>query len=232
MSSTPDGVTDPQSPPPTSSPNERLVTTAQPGSRQTTEVPTRTSAATTAITTTTSPPPQPGARPEPLTGISSTMANPNSKIPIPPPPKAGDIPQQQHQQQIPTTTISGYPSDNTYSSGPIPRNPYTYNNNNNNNCGYTYSNDYNYNYNNPTSAYTSIYQAPNPEIRGINTNRNVRVHGSTTMLDSDGFGGEVGSDSTGAAILESAKSWFSSAGSKLAEVEAAVWKRINDAHEK
>jgi hypothetical protein len=33
-------------------------------------------------------------------------------------------------------------------------------------------------------------------------------------------------------FYESAKSWFQSAGNKLAEVEAEVWRRINEAHDK
>jgi hypothetical protein len=33
-------------------------------------------------------------------------------------------------------------------------------------------------------------------------------------------------------FLASAKSWIASAGTKLAEVEAEVWRRINEAHDK
>lgn len=33
-------------------------------------------------------------------------------------------------------------------------------------------------------------------------------------------------------FLANAKSWIASAGTKLAEVEAEVWRRINDAHDK
>jgi hypothetical protein len=35
-----------------------------------------------------------------------------------------------------------------------------------------------------------------------------------------------------AGLWGSAKSWLQTAGNKLAEVEAEVWKRINDAHDK
>lgn len=31
--------------------------------------------------------------------------------------------------------------------------------------------------------------------------------------------------------MSTAKAWMQSAGAKLAEVEAEVWKRINDAHD-
>jgi hypothetical protein len=33
-------------------------------------------------------------------------------------------------------------------------------------------------------------------------------------------------------FMNTAKSWWQSAGTKLAEAEAEVWKRINNAHEK
>ncbi|GAB1200760.1 hypothetical protein APSETT444_010139 [Aspergillus pseudonomiae] len=33
-------------------------------------------------------------------------------------------------------------------------------------------------------------------------------------------------------FLDNAKAWFWSAGNKLAEVEAEVWRRINEAHDK
>lgn len=42
--------------------------------------------------------------------------------------------------------------------------------------------------------------------------------------------GEVDGEEDG--IYNTAKSWLQAAGSKLAEAEAAVWKRINDAHDK
>lgn len=44
-----------------------------------------------------------------------------------------------------------------------------------------------------------------------------------------GAGGIFGDDEPG--FMTTAKAWMASAGDRLAEVEAQVWKRINDAHE-
>lgn len=44
-----------------------------------------------------------------------------------------------------------------------------------------------------------------------------------------GAGDIFGDDEQG--FMDTAKAWMTSAGNKLAEVEALVWKRINDAHE-
>lgn len=39
-------------------------------------------------------------------------------------------------------------------------------------------------------------------------------------------------DWSGSGFLASAKAWMASAGTKLAEVEAEVWRRINEAHDR
>jgi hypothetical protein len=44
--------------------------------------------------------------------------------------------------------------------------------------------------------------------------------------------GQEGWFESGSGFMANAKSWMASAGTKLAEVEAEVWRRINEAHDK
>lgn len=59
--------------------------------------------------------------------------------------------------------------------------------------------------------------------------------GQGLPLHAGGAGGGGGADSIfpdeEPGFMSTAKAWMQSAGAKLAEVEAEVWKRINDAHD-
>lgn len=199
--------------------------TAVPAPDQQTLLPTKTTI--DPISTTSPPPPQPGAQPAPLQSTdasTSSTTSPQHQVhdlppTIPPPPKAGDAPPNPQPGLLPTPTGPG-------ASGPLATPP-----KNTPGTASTYS--YNTSYNTPpfpqhpqhpnstSTPYASVYQAPTP-------GSSLPLHhhtGSTAMVDSD-------ADGAGSSLFDSAKSWASSAGSKLAEVEAEVWRRINDAHDK
>lgn len=77
--------------------------------------------------------------------------------------------------------------------------------------------------NSTSSPYSSVYQSP-----GSSSSQALPLHGN-----SSGGGGasSIFPDDDEPGLMTSAKSWMQSAGTKLAEVEAEVWKRINNAHD-
>ncbi|KAF9895402.1 hypothetical protein FE257_000308 [Aspergillus nanangensis] len=208
----------------TAPPSSPIYATAQPESQPSLAAPTGTTIFTPPETSTTTsmaasssstspPPPQPGARPEP-----TAPADPSS-IP-PPPPKAGEAPipaqQQQPQYPVPTASVAATqpPQPGSYSYG-----------------GYSYPAatappELHQRYqqqvpNSTTAPYSSVYSAPGTGQLPVHYNNGSM--GATDMNtgthEEEGFYG-------------SAKSWLQTAGNKLAEVEAEVWRRINDHHDK
>ena len=187
----------------------------QPGAAPSLPVPTATTASqpadhlsatpTTTFPTTSSqspPAPQPGAVPTP----ASTVPAPGSQSSVPPPPRAGEAPS----SSLPTTaTATGAPAVTTPAA---------------------FTQSYAYHRpshvhpvpNSTSSPYSSVYQSPGPS-----SSQGLPLHGS-----SSGGGGASSifpDDEPG--IMDTAKSWMQTAGAKLAEVEAEVWKRINSAHD-
>lgn len=77
--------------------------------------------------------------------------------------------------------------------------------------------------NSTSTPYASVYQSHGSAGR---------PQGLPTHYGGGGGGGagSIFADEDEASMFNTAKSWMNSAGNKLAEVEAEVWKRINDAH--
>ncbi|KAL4922705.1 hypothetical protein BDW62DRAFT_196712 [Aspergillus aurantiobrunneus] len=71
--------------------------------------------------------------------------------------------------------------------------------------------------NSTTTPYTSIYSPPSASAAG---SASLPFHNTGTEPNSE------------EGLWGSAKSWLQSTGNKLAEVEAEVWRRINEAHDK
>ncbi|KAH8422686.1 uncharacterized protein LDX57_000440 [Aspergillus melleus] len=235
----------------TSAPSQSIPT-AQPGSlpsvpaptgipapEEPTLQPTKTTDPTTSSSSTSPPAPRPGAQPEPLPIYPiDSSTNPTSSpsqgghgqpSAIPPPPKAGDGPPNPQPGGVPLPTPTAAPiapplhnsASSTHSymnSYPPPPTAAA-----NNTTPTTYPSHLQQSPNATTTPYASVYQAPTP----VSSSLPLHHHpGSTGMVDAD-----EGSSSV-SGFMESARSWVSSAGSKLAEVEAEVWRRINDAHDK
>ncbi|KAL4927963.1 uncharacterized protein BDV17DRAFT_103496 [Aspergillus undulatus] len=78
-----------------------------------------------------------------------------------------------------------------------------------------------------TTPYGAVY---NPPTGGAST---LPLHDTTSTGTGAGPAGDLdlGTDSE-PGVWGNTKSWLASAGNKLAEVEAEVWRRINDAHDK
>ncbi|GFG00444.1 hypothetical protein IFM61606_04310 [Aspergillus udagawae] len=191
-------------------------------------------------TSTSPPPPQPGARPDP--GIPAPTAPPAlaasstpDPAPVPGPGPGPAAPQAQAQPQ-PTpaatatgATTTGAPASSIPSYGYNPTaGGYT--------SGFTYpTQDQQFHPrqhphpqpqpqpNSTSTPYASLYQPP-ASASQLPLYQN-QAHG-TDAFDS---GLEGGSES---GFLTNAKSWIASAGTKLAEVEAEVWRRINEAHDR
>ncbi|KAJ5183439.1 hypothetical protein N7492_001055 [Penicillium capsulatum] len=188
--------------------------TAEPGAAPSLPVPTATtsgSANLTATPTSTlptsssslSPPaPQPGAAPTPGAVNQEAVAHQS----VPPPPKVGE------------SVASSLPVTATATAGaaaPAPA-PFTQ--------SYAYQRPSQaHAVPNSSSFYSSVYQSPGPS-----SSQALPLHGN-----SHGGGGasSIFPDEDEPGLMTSAKSWMQSAGTKLAEVEAEVWKRINNAHD-
>ncbi|KAL2826838.1 hypothetical protein BDW59DRAFT_144788, partial [Aspergillus cavernicola] len=76
--------------------------------------------------------------------------------------------------------------------------------------------------NSTTTPYASLYPPPS-NTPPLHNNTNPGSYGG---VDSAGLDSEAE-----AGVWGSAKSWLQSAGNKLADAEAEVWRRINDAHD-
>lgn len=203
------------------------------GSDPAVDTPTETTNPTPASTTS-PPPPQPGARPEPLPvgGLDSQAQGQGQdqiQSMVPPPPKVGEpIPQQ------PGIAQMGGPAPvatSTASATPYGYGGYGYGYNSNTAAPaqqqYQYQQQYQNQYgnqipNSTTTPFASAYPPPQPTSSALpmhyqtDNNRNI-------MADD-------GEEEKG--FLDMAKGWMQTAGDKLVQVEAEVWRRINDAHDK
>lgn len=205
--------------------NPPVLATAQPASAATMPVPTSAAPATYTPTPTTatpsstatrdlSPPaPQPGARPEPIQELQHQQA-PQLNLSIPPPPKVGEPPvaQPQYNNQYQTTPYYQPPTATSATTTTTTTGSSTHNNNN---PFATSHPRHSYNYNSYTYSPNYAYNA---------------APGASTMGTGIRAPGELDEDED--SLYNTAKSWLQAAGTKLAEAEAAVWKKINDAHDR
>lgn len=198
------------------------------------DTPTETTNPTPASTTSPPPPPQPGARPEPLPvgGLDSQAQGQGQdqiQSMVPPPPKVGEpIPQQPGIEQMggPAPVATSTASATPYGYG-----GYGYGYNSNTAAPaqqqYQYQQQYQNQYgnqipNSTTTPFASVYPPPQPTSSALpmhyqtDNNRNIMA--------------EDGEEEKG--FLDMAKGWMQTAGDKLVQVEAEVWRRINDAHDK
>ena len=156
-------------------------------------------------TTSQSPPaPQPGAIPTPpVAGFTPTAPSP-----VPPPPKAGEAVPQAMQSTAPPT---GAPTQAPYTQSYAYQRP---------------SVSHTAVPNSTSSPYSSVYRTSSDAGSS-------RPQGLPTHYNSSGGGGasDIFPDEE-PGFVSSAKGWMQFAGTKLAAVEAEVWKRINDVHEK
>ncbi|KNG80119.1 hypothetical protein ANOM_011693 [Aspergillus nomiae NRRL 13137] len=195
-------------------------------------------------TNTSPPPPQPGAQPHPPPPATQEPTEPSPSNP--PPPKPADIPQPQAQaplaastQSNPTTTTASPPtpitattstSPPTTASNPNPRSGYSYSYSPSSSLTQRHPNSHIQTQsavpNSTSTPYASLYQPP------TSTANNTSLSGNPSQLPLHytSSNTEIGTGESG--FLDNAKAWFWSAGNKLAEVEAEVWRRINEAHDK
>ncbi|KAL1971100.1 hypothetical protein VTN77DRAFT_51 [Rasamsonia byssochlamydoides] len=156
----------------------------------------------------TPPAPQPVARPIPGTAgnhLQSNVGKRPSAYTVPPPPKAGE-PVQPASYYTPRPVAQAEPPPPTGASLSHTRNHPAFQ---------TSSSAYS-----TSSPYTSAYQPPT-----ANSNQ---TFASQSQRQYHAAGGEdEGEGSLGQGILDTAKSWMQIAGTKLAEAEAEVWRRVN-----
>lgn len=206
------------------------------GSDPAVDTPTETTNPTPASTSS-PPPPQPGAVPEPLPAGGLDTQGQGQSI-VPPPPKVGEpIPHQQHGiAQMGGTGPVATTSTSTASATPYGYGGYGYGYGYNPNAAtpaqqqYQYQQQYQNQYanqipNSTTTPFGSVYPPPQPMASTLpmhyQTDNN-RDYDRNIMTDD---GEEKG-------FLDMAKGWMQTAGDKLVQVEAEVWRRINDAHDK
>ncbi|KAL4974429.1 hypothetical protein BDW66DRAFT_87449 [Aspergillus desertorum] len=78
--------------------------------------------------------------------------------------------------------------------------------------------------NSTTTPYASVYAPPSASTSTALPLHNATATGSNIVTCEEERGGEGG-------LWESTKLWLQSAGNRLAQVEAEVWRRINEAHD-
>ncbi|OJJ47668.1 hypothetical protein ASPZODRAFT_15118 [Penicilliopsis zonata CBS 506.65] len=154
-----------------------------------------------AATTTSSAPAQPGSRASIPVETGIPLSTPTStSSPPPPPPQPGAVPEPTYNTNINTAPTGTQPRP---SVPPPPK------------AGQVVPPGGGAVPNSTSTPYTSVYQQPQQSYALSGAPNNTDPF--SDLDDTDGF-------------LHLAKSWVQSAGTKLAEVEAEVWKRINDAH--
>ncbi|KAL2871103.1 uncharacterized protein BJX67DRAFT_215571 [Aspergillus lucknowensis] len=170
-------------------------------------------------------PPPPAPAPAPKTGITSTLASSQPQCqPLTANPPIISAPP----VYPPAPTSTSTSGTSAYSLGGMNQTPRTAGPN-----SHSYSYPSNYTYpptptqqhgqqpqypNSTTTPYTSVYPLPSASTPAQSPFP--RTYG--------GVDGKVEPDG----LWGSAKSWLQTAGNKLAEVEAEVWRRINEAHDK
>lgn len=194
--------------------------------------PTKTIATPATKTSTSPPPPQPGARPDPGIPAPTTLpvlAASSAPAPVPSP---GPAPQAQPEPPpTPSATATGATTTTT-PANPMPGYGYGYSP-----AAGKYSSEFTHpaqgqqfhprahphaqpHPNSTSTPYASLYQPPDTSSQ-------------LPLYQTQGPGADEFDSAHGdGGFLASAKSWIASAGTKLAEVEAEVWKRINEAHDK
>lgn len=153
------------------------------------------------VTSTQSPPP-------PQPGAAPQIPTSTAQSTVPPPPKAG----QAISPSLPSgpQATAAQPSTQFTSSYAYHRSPH-------------HTSEIP---NSTSTPYSSVYQAPTGA--GPSGSTGLPIHYSS------GGGGGAGSifpEDDEPSFFSTAKGWMQTAGSKLAEVEAEVWKRINNAHD-
>ncbi|EED20117.1 conserved hypothetical protein [Talaromyces stipitatus ATCC 10500] len=162
-------------------------------------IPAPTSSPSTSTSNSTPPAPQPGSRPVPPSSSSPSTSTPSRPANnIPPPPKVGEPIQQASYYAPPPQSQATIP---TQGQRAVP--------------------------NSTSTPYLSTYQpptstAPYTSTPGLPLSQPETSQGNTTAT-----GGSMFDASTGQDILNTAKSWMASAGSKLAEAEEEVWRIVN-----
>lgn len=79
--------------------------------------------------------------------------------------------------------------------------------------------------NSTTTPYSSVYP-PAPTV-GSSRPQGLPLYGGN---ESGGGANSIFGEDEEPGLFNAAKGWMQTAGTKLAEVEAEVWKRINDVH--
>ncbi|KAJ9309942.1 hypothetical protein DTO217A2_580 [Paecilomyces variotii] len=145
------------------------------------------------------PAPQPGSRPIPPPAASQS-AGAND---LPPPPKVGEVPKpaSYYTRATPSTATAGTGTGFGYTTQATPAQ------------GLNVPNS-------TSTPYNTMYQPPanNTQLPTYNYGAASRGPGGDVFQDEE--------EGVGQAIWKTAKSWVQTAGSKLAEVEAEVWKRV------
>jgi hypothetical protein len=175
----------------------------------------------------TPPAPQPGSRPVPYSNSSNsayaspttTGRSPGPSSSVPPPPKAGDI-VHPAAYYAPRPLNSSAPVEQQLQSHPSPLNQPAYPTPNS-----------------TSTPYLSTYQPPahTPIGKdGLNRTQTPSRYHAGGPLDAGSLNDDNSSDSFfglqsgGQNVLDTARSWMQTAGTKLAEAEAEVWRRVGN----
>ncbi|KAL4881321.1 hypothetical protein BJY04DRAFT_189618 [Aspergillus karnatakaensis] len=140
-------------------------------------------------------------------------------------------PSQTPQTAAPPNGPYGYPASTTTTSAPVSGQGYNYPSSYGftptptTNTTTTYQQPTYPNPNSTTTPYSTVYSPPAPS-----TSTTLPLHTDTHPHTNSTDSNPVSQPESG--IWGSTKSFLQNAGNKLAEVEAEVWRRINDAHEK
>ncbi|OQD75140.1 hypothetical protein PENDEC_c008G00657 [Penicillium decumbens] len=144
--------------------------------------------------------------PPPQPGTVPQTSPPAVHSPVPPPPKAGEA-------KTPSQPPAPAPAPASQHPTPFFKQ------------SYSYQPSHPSIPNSTSSPYSSVHQTH----AGASSSRS---SGLPLHSDSGGGGGANDIFQDEPSFMSTAKSWIQSAGAKLADVEAEVWKRINNAHEK
>ncbi|BCR84112.1 uncharacterized protein ACHE_11514A [Aspergillus chevalieri] len=181
--------------------------------------PSETTNPTPATTTSSSPPPQPGA--VPVAGAQGQGFGYGQKEVqgqgVPPPPKVGEAVAQGGVAEGATPAATATASPNINPGIQFPTQPYGY--------GYGYASQQQYpQFQQPPNATTTPYNTVYPRHPSISYQTPYTIPNNNNIMQDELDTGEKG-------LLDMAKGWMQTAGEKLIQVEAEVWRRINEAHD-